>query len=95
MNIEITKAEALMLARAQLQNNFYKHSIFVSFADEPADDYSKITSANKIELIKFARRLVEDTLSGAVTPAKDTNGKLYFGLAEAKRYVETYFNFSN
>ena len=95
MNIEITKAEALNLASAQLRNSLYEYGIHVTLADETADGCPKITSANKIELIKFARRVVADALTGIIIPAKDADGSPFFGLADAKRYVETYFNFHN
>lgn len=95
MKVTLTHHETLCFAHERLQRLLGKGVDLDFESSPPYDSNSKITAANKIELIKFARRLVEDTLSGAITPAKDADGKLFFGLADAKHYVEKYFNFPN
>jgi len=93
MKVTLTHHETLCFARDRLQKLVGKNIDLDFESSPPYNGPEKITSANKIELIKFARRLFEDTITGNIVPAKDADGKLFFGLAEAKHYVEKYFGF--
>lgn len=58
-------------------------------------DNLPLNRASKIALIKFARTLAEDYRNGRLTMTnRDTNGprigEPYFGLGDAKDYVENY-----
>ena len=95
MKVTLTHHETLCFARDRIQRlvgNTVDLDLEVS---PPYDGNFKITTANKIELVKFARQIVADALDGKIIPVKDAEGKLHFSLADAKQYVEKYFNFSN
>ena len=93
MKVTLTHHETLCFARDRLQKLVGKNVDLDFESSPPYNSEAKITSANKIELIKFVRTVVADMLAGNITPGKDADGKLFLGLAEAKHYVEKYFNF--
>lgn len=92
MKITITDYEAARLAHERLHQLLGEDQA-IDITVDSSCVRNRITSANKIELIKFARQLVADALTGIIIPAKDADGSPFFGLADAKRYVEKYFNF--
>lgn len=95
MKVTLTHHETLCFARDRVQR-LVGNSVDLDLeVSPPYDGNFKITTANKIELIKFARQLVADALTGIIIPAKDADGKPFFGLADAKHYVEKYFGFPN
>ena len=93
MKVTLTHHETLCFAHERLHRLLGKDIDLDLESSPPYNGAEKITTANKIELIKFARTVAADMLAGNITPAKDADGKSYFGLAEAKHYVEKYFNF--
>ena len=93
MKVTLTHHETLCFARDRLQKLVGKNVDLDFESSPPYNSEAKITSANKIELIKFVRTVVADMLAGNITPGKDADGKLFLGHAEAKHYVEKYFNF--
>ena len=68
----------------------------VTIERDPVAGYSlrnsEIARANKIELIKLVRKLSEDIYSGKVDKKTLDSVVVCMGLAEAKTYVEEYFN---
>lgn len=95
MKITLTHHETLCFAHERLHRLLGKDIDLDFESSPPYNGAEKITSANKIELVKFARQLVADALTGIIIPAKDADGSPFFGLADAKHYVEKYFNFPN
>ena len=95
MKVTLTHHETLCFARDRLQKMVGKNIDLDFESSPPYNSEAKITSANKIELIMFARTVVADMLAGNITPVKDADGKLFLGLAEAKKYVETHFGWTS
>ena len=97
MKVTLTQHDALHIAAHRIKDMFPDLSITAEImphalppAAEPAH---KITAVHTVELIKFARRLAADIFEGKITACRDADGHPYFGIAEAKRYVEDYFKF--
>lgn len=96
MKITLNNHSTQKLALERLRQLFAGTDItyIVDFDTPKPPNTETLTSANKIELIKFARKLVEDTLAGVIVPAIDRDGHKYFGLADAKHYVEEHFGWT-
>ena len=91
MKVTLTHHETLCFARDRLQRLVGKDIDLDFESSPPYNGPEKITSANKIELIKFARKVAEDAFNGKIVPCRDAQERPYFGLNEAKKYVETHY----
>ena len=90
MKITITQDEARDLSRRWLETHI-DQDLQVDLLPPPPSYPDPIGSNHKIALIKFARQLAADVFNNRIPPSTDSDGQLFFGLAEAKKYVETYF----
>lgn len=91
MKITLTQDEARDLSRRWLETHI-DQDLQVDLLPPPPSYPDPIGSNHKIALIKFARQLASDLFNNKISPSIDPkDGHLYFGLAEAKKYVETYF----
>ena len=96
MKVTLTHHETLCFARDRLQRLIGKDINLDFESSPPRDSNTRITSANKIELIRFARQFASDLFNNKLSPSIDSkDGHLYFGLAEAKKYVETHFGWTS
>lgn len=86
MHIKLEHWEAAELLQKHFSKEGYGENVHVELFPPAA---SQITSANKIELIKFVRTLADEISRGVVAlrQAPETG----MGLAQAKTYVEKYF----
>lgn len=92
MKVTITQDEARELSRRWLETTLDKP---IEIDLLPVESFvARIGPEHKIALIKFARKIVEETISGTIVPAIDREGHKYFGLADAKHYVEKYFGWT-
>ena len=90
MKITITQDEARELSRRWLETTLDQN---IQIDLLPVESFvSRLGTEHKIALIKFARQVASDVFYNKIKPSVDPkDGRLYFGLAEAKRYVETSF----
>lgn len=90
MKITLTKDEARELSWRWLETQI-DQDLQVDLLLPPPPYPGSIGSNHKIELIKFARQVAADVFNNRIHSSTDSDGHLYVGLAEAKKYVETYF----
>jgi hypothetical protein len=86
MQIKLDRWEAAELLKKHFSKEGYGDNVYVELIPPAA---SKITSTNKVELIKFIRTFAEEISRGTVTLRP--HPEVGIGLAAAKTYVEKYF----
>lgn len=93
MKITLTQDEARELSRRWLETTIDQNLEIELLPNESF--VPRIGPEHKIALIKFARQVADDVFNKRVPPSTSPGtGHLFFGLAEAKKYVETHFGWT-